>query len=774
MKIPNASNMPLGHTASPCPENSTPESELTGIGRLIDGANRGKSARKVAYFIAAVAVISGIATAVAMTGARYNLQLVLYLLYVDLVLLFVLAGLVMTKIYSFWKERRRTDSGAGLHTQLVLTFSLIAVTPAVLVAIFAAVFLNVGLQGWFSDKVKAAVEDSAVVAAAYLSEHQQSIRSDAFAMANDLNRQVAALSINSRQFNRFLTAQSRIRGIPEAIVADSNRQILARSQFSQSLEFDLAPDWAFEQAANGEIVVLTSDQDDRVRAVVRLGRFVDAYLLVGRFVDPRVIDHVEKVNRGVAQYQDIEKKRGGIQITFVLLFVVVALMMLLAAAWVGLMLATQFATPISSLVAAAERVRGGDLTVHVPEDSNLNEVDTLIRAFNRMTAQLGSQQEGLMEANLQLDERRRFTETVLAGVSSGVIGLDQNGCIDLPNRSASVLLQVDLREKEGQSLASIVPEMQDLLNATIKRPERLQQSEIRIERKEHTYTLLVRITAEQEQDGNVIGYVATFDDITALQSAQRQAAWADVARRIAHEIKNPLTPIQLSAERLKRKYLKQIKEDPETFKICTETIIRQVGDIGRMVDEFSSFARLPEPSIRAENLSTICHETVFLERNRSGDVTVTFEAPEADVLLRCDRQQLNQALTNLIKNAVESVTERLADDPAKDKAEPGRVVVHLEEGISGDNRHDVRVVIEDNGKGLPRKNRNRLTEPYVTNRERGTGLGLAIVKKIVEDHEGQLLLEDAQGGGARVTMVFHPDMEAVASDDIIATNASKN
>lgn len=751
----------------------------TAIARLLAWTNHGQSARKVAYFITAAAVLSGVATATTMTGARYNLQLILYLLYADLVLLLLLAGLVTAKLVSFWRERRRLNSGVGLHTQLVLMFSLIAVTPAVLVAIFAAVFLNVGLQAWFSDKVKAAVEDSAIVAAAYLSEHQQSIRADAFAMANDLNRQAAELSSNSQQFSRVLTGQANLRGIPEAIVADSNGTILARSQFSQALEFELAPDWALNQAATGEIVVLTSGKDDRVRAVVRLARFVNAYLLVGRFVDSRVVEHVERVNRGVTQYRDIEAKRGGIQVTFVMLFVIVALMMLLAAAWVGLTLATQFVTPISSLVAAAEQVRDGDLAVNLPEGSNLAEIDTLMRAFNRMTTQLASQQEGLMEANVKLDDRRRFTETVLAGVSAGVIGLDQQGCINLPNRSASDLLQVNLLEQEGQPLASVVPEMQTLLEAAMARPERLQQAEIRIEpaghilgyTSGHAYTLLVRITAEQSQDGDVIGYVVTFDDITALQSAQRQAAWADVARRIAHEIKNPLTPIQLSAERLKRKYLKQIDDDPETFKNCTETIIRQVAEIGRMVDEFSSFARMPEPSLRAENLSTICRETVLLERNRNANVEVAFEAPDEDIRLHCDRQQLNQAIINLIKNASESVNERLT----RDKTEPGRITLRLEQEQSHD-LHIIRIIIEDNGIGLPETDRNRLTEPYVTNRDRGTGLGLAIVKKIVEDHEGDLLLENAPLGGARVSMIFRREAEMDANtasdstDNAAATN----
>mgnify|MGYP000583077690 CR=1 FL=1 len=725
---------------------AAPEHEATG---LFEWLYRATNNRKMAYVIALAALISGISTAVTMTGAEHDLQTVTYLLYVDVVLLLLLAGLVMAKLVSVWIQRKRQDAGAGLHTQLVMLFSLIAVTPAVLVAIFAAVFLNIGMQAWFSDRVRSALDDSSLVATAYLYEHQQNIRSQAFTIANDLNRQATRLSANPVGFTRYLSAQAQLRGIHEAIVTDRDGTVIARSPLSQALEFDLAPNWAFQKADAGEIVVITSDQDDRVRAVMRLNQFVDMYLLIGRFVDSRVIDHIERVEKGVAQYKRIEEKRGGLQITFMALFVVVALLMLMAAAWVGLTVATNVANPISRLISASARIGEGDLSVSVPEQTNLSELDTLMRAFNAMTQQLSSQQDGLLEANRELDERREFTEAVLSGVSAGVIGLDEQTRINLPNRSASDLLKLKLKFMIGKPLVDVVPEMAKLVETSVKRPARQHEDELQIERNGHTFTLLVRISAERLDNGEVIGYVVTFDDITALQSAQRQAAWADVARRIAHEIKNPLTPIQLSAERLKRKYLSEISTDPDVFESCTDTIIRQVGDIGRMVDEFSSFARMPEPELLAEDLDNICAEVVFLESNRDRDINVNFVSSGQRTEMLCDRQQISRAISNIIKNAIESVGARQSGDA-------GQIDVSLKTETENDVTH-ITLAIEDNGVGLPDQERNRLTEPYVTTRDKGTGLGLAIVKKIVEEHHGELILEDAPSGGARISMIFQPE-----------------
>jgi len=366
----------------------------------------------------------------------------------------------------------------------------------------------------------------------------------------------------------------------------------------------------------------------------------------------------------------------------------------------------------------------------------------------------------LIEANRQLDERRRFTETVLTGVSAGVIGLDRGGRIYLPNRSASALLGVDLDASLGEDLAEVAPEMGALLEEASRRPDRLAQAHVQIAGANSTRTLLVRIAAERDH-GEISGFVVTFDDITELLSAQRKAAWADIARRIAHEIKNPLTPIQLAAERLRRNYLKEIKKEPETFKICTDTIVRHVEDIGRMVDEFSSFARMPQPVLKLEDLRPIVERAVFLQRQTRSDIKFDIRLPKGEVPLRCDGRLVSQAVVNIVKNAIESIEGRIAEDAAASRpVVKGELSVAIEEGDG-----QVVVAVEDNGKGLPQHGRERLTEPYVTTRAKGTGLGLAIVKKIMEDHQGELALEDREPRGARVTLVFLRDARAVSRPD---------
>ncbi len=716
--------------------------------------------RKAAFALTIAAVLSGSATVGVWTGTAQlgpHRDVLIALLFLDLSLILMLGAFVAFQVVKVWAERRRGLAGSGLHVRIVLMFSLVAVTPAILVAVFSALFLNFGLQAWFSERVRTAVVSSNAVAEAYLKEHQQSIRAEALAMANDLNRDAPVLMGNEQLFSYVLSEQANLRSLPEALVIDSNARVLARTPLSLSLELDLVPRQAVARAAEGQIAVLTAESDNRVRAVVRLNRFIDAYLVVGRFIDPQVLANIERTHDAVTQYQRLEQRREGILITFVMIFIVVALLLLMAAAWTGLALATQISKPISHLIAAADRVRRGDLGVRVENTASVEELDTLGRAFNRMTSQLESQRESLIVANQQLDERRRFTETVLSGVSAGVIGLDRNGLINLPNRSASELLDLDLEDAIGQPLRDIAPEMRELLDDAASHPDRCWEAEIRLMTGNGPRTLITRVVAEKGA-GGVAGYVVTLDDITALVSAQRKAAWADVARRIAHEIKNPLTPIQLAAERLQRKYQKEITTDIDTFNACANTIVRRVEDIRRMVDEFSSFARMPRPELKPENLSELVRQAVFLERNRNPQLTFNLIMPEKDIILICDSRQIAQVLTNLLKNAAEAIEEHRNEGGmtgGEGAEREGTVWVSVHRDAPDGEPERVVLLVEDNGRGLPVDCRDRLTEPYVTSRAKGTGLGLAIVKKITEDHNADLVFEDRETGGARVKVIFH-------------------
>jgi two-component system, NtrC family, nitrogen regulation sensor histidine kinase NtrY len=718
--------------------------------------------RYLAIALTVAAVAAGIATYAVLTGDEFapDPRTVLLLLNLDLVLLLMLGVIIARRIVQLWAERRRGSAGSKLHVRLVVLFAVLAATPAVFMAVFSALFFNLGVQAWFSERVRVALSESLAVAEAYLDEHRQTIRADILAMAADLNREGPAQLANPRRFSQFVNAQAAIRSLSEVVAFEGQGRVLARSGLTMSLEFEVIPTWALEKARGGDLVLFTPDDDtstsalgDRVRALIKLDRFDDVYLLVGRFVEQRVVAHVERTRQAVAEYESLEGRRSGFQITFAMIFVLVALLLLLAAVWVGLLLATKLVKPIGGLIAAAEQVRAGDLTARVAENPTDDELGLLSRAFNRMTSQLESQRRELVAANRQIDDRRRFIEAVLFGVSAGVVALDGQGRINLPNRSASLLLSSDLARAIGDDFGETVPEMKPLLDQARAAPDRVAENEIVVMRQGRRRSLLVRIVGERFE-GETIGFVVTFDDITELEAAQRQAAWADVARRIAHEIKNPLTPIQLSAERLKRKYLAEIKSDPETFRICTETIVRQVGDIGRMVDEFSSFARMPAPVMRREDLVTLLRQTVFLQRNARPEIRFVTELPETPVWLAIDARQIGQALTNLLQNAVDAIQGREIV-PGRE-LEPGLVVVRLDALEEG-----TVITIEDNGKGLPVDQRERLTEPYVTTRAKGTGLGLAIVKKIMEDHAGQLILGDRQGGGAAVKLVFTAHAETL-------------
>lgn len=711
--------------------------------------------RRFAFGLVAAAFISVTATYLAMTGTapfRPEPRLILILLNIDLVLVLLLATLVARKLVQIWVERRRGVAGAKLHTRMVLMFSLVAVTPAIVVAVFSALFLHFGIQGWFSDRIRTAVEESMVIADAYLKEHQELIRADVLATTADLQRFGVNFSTTPERISDMLTDQALARGLPEVMMIDGSGQIIAQSEYSFSYDTDQAsiPPEVFDQAREKDVVLMIGNSDNRIRALAKIPSFIDAFLLVGRFVDPNVLDRIDKARRAVDAYESLEGERSGIVITFVMIFVLISVVLLLAAVTLGLMVATRLVQPVSELIKGAERVRDGDLSFRVPLDGQGDELEALSRAFNRMTAQLETQRNELVAANRLNDERRRFTEAILGGVTAGVIGLDPDRKIDLPNRSASDLLVIDLDGYLGQELTFVIPEFAPLFDDFNRDGDRSKPRQIEIRRDGVNLTLLARVTAEWADDGTVFGYVVTFDDVTELQTAQRMAAWADVARRIAHEIKNPLTPIQLSAERLKRRYLKQIEDDQEVFKTCTDTIIRQVSDIGRMVDEFSSFARMPSPKMRMENLSELVKSAVFLQKQAHSNVTYDFDHTGIeDLQISCDAHQVNQCLINTLKNAAEAIEGR--EKPQDGELPRGRIEISIT--VSPNNQR-VFVAVSDNGKGLPAEHRERLTEPYVTTRSKGTGLGLAIVKKIMEDHGGELILSDGVESGATITLSF--------------------
>jgi two-component system nitrogen regulation sensor histidine kinase NtrY len=718
-----------------------PAPRQTGASRALDIA----LGRVSTLLLACIALILGIATFAILAG-RVKLgvhsSVAVGMSVADFAALLLLIIVLVGRVTRVVLEQRRGAAGARLHVRLVFLFGGVAAVPAILVAVFATVFFNIGIQAWFNQRVQTALDESSQVAQGYLDEHTNDIRLDALAIANDLSQNGPVFYGDANGFAAFLVQQTAMRGLTQAVIFEPlTGQVIA----SAGLLATIPTATEIASASSGQVVVVSAPDATLERAVVQLDSTPPLMLLIERPIDPAILEHVQKTEAAVAEYQRLSRNRAGLEISFALIFATVALLVLSAAVLIGLVIANQIARPIGHLMRAAERVRAGDLTVRVPETAPGDDVAALSRAFNRMTGQLAAQRAELMDAYGQLDERRRFTETVLAGVSAGVIGLDAAGRIELPNRAAAEFLGVDLLSKVGQKLADVVPEFSPLIDAVVAAPEKPVTAELEHGPAMSKRMLLVRIGAEFK-GGVADGFIVTFDDVTELLSAQRKAAWADVARRIAHEIKNPLTPIQLSAERLKRRFGREITSDAEGFAQMADTIVRHVGDIGRMVDEFSTFARMPAPVMRGESLERIVREALVLQRVASPRIAWDVDIEMPGLRAVCDRRLIGQAVTNLLQNAVDAVAMR-----------EGAHQVTLRVFAQG---HDAVISVTDDGVGLPKEDRARLTEPYVTHKPKGTGLGLAIVRKIMEDHGGRLELGEAPGGQGAVVSLILPSLAA--------------
>jgi len=703
---------------------------------------------QLAFGVAILAVVSGCVTYALLTGlVPYTPDRVglIAMLLINLTLVLSLAALIGWRLARLWATRRSGRAGARLHGRLVFWFSTIAVVPAILVAVFAAVTLNLGLDAMFSAPVKNALGNAVSVAQVYIKEHEASLLGDIRYIADAIQRDPRLFDEERQVRAGLLFAKlgtvTQQRGLQASYILDSKGHILGSTK-RQSLKDPRPPTAAdFAQARQG-IVVDTPD-NGTVTALVQLQSLNDAYLEVVRVVDPRVFGYYQRTKAAFSEYDRLDQNRSEVALVFALLYAVVSLVVLLAAIWSGLWAANRLVRPISGLIDAAGRVSEGDLEAQVRVERDDDELATLGIAFNRMTQQLSAQRADLVAAGRLIDIRRRFTETVLSGVSAGVIGIDHDGRITIINRAAARLLNASPEDLESSHYSEAVPELAPLILRAMSEPAGRAGGEVTIKRAGSPRSLSVQVTSERD---SAEGFVVTFDDITDLVGAQRTAAWADVARRIAHEIKNPLTPIQLSAERLQRKYANEITSDPEVFKQCTDTIVRQVGDIGRMVDEFSSFARMPAPVMRRENAQELLQQALFLQRVANPQITFSTDAPKEPVHFEGDGRLISQALTNVLKNAGEGIAARIA----KGDDEPGRITIALRP-----NGANFAFRVTDNGIGLPPEHKHRLTEPYVTTRAKGTGLGLAIVRKIMEDHGGDITLADVEGdSGAEVTLTF--------------------
>jgi len=601
--------------------------------------------------------------------------------------------------------------------------------------VVASVNLDRGLDRLFLLRTRAVIENSVIVSQAYLNEHERSIQAETNAMAIDVARAKPLFDQDMDRFRQFFTAQASLRNMPAAMMLRPDQSVIVKAEIRLPPELQEPPPPPAERLAEiGDAAAVAGMLRDTnaVGALIKLKGYEDAYLFVARFIDPRVLEQIQQTESSIGEYANLEARRIGVQLAFALMYTVIALTVLLSAVWIGFAFANRLVAPIRRLIGAANLVSTGNLHVQVPVRRSEGDLSQLGATFNKMTQELRTQRNDIMRARDLVDSRRRFTEAVLAGASAGVIGVDGKGHVSILNRSAEKLIGCSEADALEHPLEEIVPELKHLIEPVRLGGQRLVQGQTTIHRSGRDRTVSVRVTSEQSAHPDH-GYVVTLDDITELVTAQRTAAWADIARRIAHEIKNPLTPIQLSAERLRRKYGKSITEDRAVFEQCTDTIVRQVDDIRRMVDEFSRFARMPKPVMTADDVTDTVRQVAFLQRVSNADIDIEVEVAEDPMPARFDRRLISQGLTNIIKNAGEAVAAVPADQLGR-----GRIVVSAARIDS-----DIVIDVIDNGIGLPKENRSRLLEPYVTTREKGTGLGLAIVGKILEEHGGRIELRDA-------------------------------
>ncbi|MFG1371145.1 PAS domain-containing sensor histidine kinase [Xanthobacter oligotrophicus] len=710
---------------------------------------RGIAARLFAPIVVVLSLVLAVATFLILMGLTSIVptpQVVVGVLTASGIAVLILLAIIGREVWRILRARARGRAASRLHVRIVGLFAGVAVVPAIVVALVASLTLDRSLDRYFSGRTREIVGTAASVAQTYVREHALSIRGDVLAMSNDLSRMKQLYDTDIEKFRQILTAQAALRNVPGAQIVRRDLSVVERANLRTDREYIVPANIAITEASADQPIIYLPSDADFVGAVAPITGFDDLFLYVARPVDPRVIGFLKVTQETLADYRSLEERRFNVQLAFALMYSIVTLIVLLSAVWLGINFSKWLVSPIRRLMWAAGRVAAGNLEVQVPVNRAEGDLATLGETFNKMTVELKTQRNALVTARDQMDSRRRFTEAVLSGVGAGVIGLDAEAQVTILNRSAEKLLGLTEDEALGRKLADVVPETDALVAEAMGAGQRAVQGNITIQREGRERIFAVRVTTEQSAAEDH-GWVVTLDDITALVSAQRTSAWADVARRIAHEIKNPLTPIQLSAERLKRKYGRHITQDRDVFDQCTDTIIRQVGDIGRMVDEFSSFARMPKPVVDAQDLAETVRQGVFLMRVGHPDVTFETELPPS-MPARFDRRLISQALTNILKNAAEAIE-------GVPEAERGKGLIRVRVVAEGEDRV---IDVIDNGAGLPKEKRSRLLEPYVTTREKGTGLGLAIVGKIMEEHGGFIELNDSpEGRGAWIRLRMRAD-----------------
>ena len=666
-------------------------------------------------------------------------------LIISFLLIVIIFFILLKNIFFILNQIKLEKAGQELQKKILLIFSIIALTPTLFISFFSIFIFDAALSGWFNKKISTAISQSVEVANQYLDEHQSGMRGDILELVNLININSEIFSSDKNKFNNFLDKYTRQHNLSEAVIIDSIGNVLAFSEFVFEYTYTEIPPKFYDTANNGKILIVKEDDSNKMRAFIKLPQYIDAYLLITSFVDQRVLNAIKSTSIAVSDYQSIEIKQFDIKISFIVIFLLITLILLFTSLIIGLNIANRLFEPITSLIRGAEEVGGGNLDYKISDEVlskiNINEIKRLVQAFNLMISDLKSNRVDLEHANDQLDKRRKFSESVLSGVYSGVIGLDKNLKINLPNVTATNLLGITIGKDFGKPILDIVPEFTDVINSLLTSKKNVVEDKIYIVRDDKVLNLITRFVV-QKSDDLILGYVLTFDDVTSLIAAQKMGAWSDIARRIAHEIKNPLTPIRLAAERLMNKLSSNRKIDKKTFEQSLNMITRQVDDIHHLVDEFSSFARMPSPKLKVININKVIVEYINPMMSSFEKVLIEVDDVIENALIMGDEKQIRQACGNLIKNSYENLN---SNDIKNARIS---IIFKIENNFA-------EIYVNDNGTGIEKSIVSQIIEPYFTTKVGGSGLGLAITKKIIDDHNGSIFIRPLKGSkGTSILLKF--------------------
>lgn len=724
--------------------------------------------KSFSYFIFAISLIFSIVTYLNFSEHQLmNARYAFTILYIDAALVLLVVCIVGYRVFDIIYSNKNSQAGSSFQIKLISIFGILVFVPSFIMTVFAIIFFHGGMDSWFTDKNETVLNESLKVAESYLKEHQKVIANDALSLAQMLELKLPILPRYEDIHDNFLNTLIQMKSLEDAILFDDEQNVIARSDYSYSLEFILVKTEDLELAKKkGVVLIDTSDnqyvvalacldiydtgilsndfKEEKTKDVITKPVIRHAFLLVRRHIDKNVIDYIEKTKTAVSDYNSIQERRINIEASFAFIFFLIAMLLVLSAIGIAINLGEKIIRPIGELIDAANKIKVGNYKVRVKEDSKSDdEIMVLQKTFNEMVGKIKTQHSSLKKINKDLDNRIQFIENVLYGVSSGVVGVNNSRKIYIFNKFAGKLFNF----KKDADISDFIPNISPLLDDAIKNKEQIITQSIVIKKINGNRVLSLKAVFVNKLNG----FIITFEDLTELTAVQKKAAWSDVARKIAHEIKNPLTPIQLSIERILRKFEPEVK-DKQQLRDITNTIVSQVGVIKRLINDFSTFSKMPDPVLNKHSIEDILNNVVLLQKTANQDIDFIINNEVDDTIVLCDDNLITQALMNIIKNSVNAIHFEKEERSSVESSENKRYVINIELSYY---ENFLKILINDNGPGFPEEYIDKITDPYFSFIPNGTGLGLAIVQKIINDHSAKITFKnrtDMKGASVEILL----------------------